>query len=257
MKQKRRSEIAEYINHRGSVTFMELKERFSDYSEMTLRTDLKELDQEKKIVRFHGGARAIQVPARADDVFFLRTARNLQKRQVIAQKAAQFFQKELANNRNLSLYIDCGVTIEEVCRRFPDEWCTIVTNSISSAYALSALKKPSITLLGGGVNKYNCSCESILNYQVVERMHFDYALIPTAGYDKSVGFTCGKEVLDEIRWTILGQSSKLVLLFDSSKIGLIYPMTHTRDSDIYMVISDDDLPADIRAHFESQGIIVL
>ena len=67
---QRRNEITEYINAHGTVSFGELKLRFKDVSEMTLRTDLKELDREKKVERFHGGARAILETARSDDFFF-------------------------------------------------------------------------------------------------------------------------------------------------------------------------------------------
>ncbi len=254
---QRRNEITEYINSRGAVSFVELKHRFSDVSEMTLRTDLKELDREKRIERFHGGARAVQEIARSDDLFFLRASRNLEKRQQIARKAASFLENELKKKPDLAIYMDCGVTIEEICKQFPDEWCTIITNSISTAYTLSALKKPSITLLGGQVNKYNCSCESVKNFELIDRMYFDYAIIPTAGYDPSVGFTCGKEVVDEIRWPILEHSNKIIVPFDSSKVGRVYPMIHAREKDVFMVITDDNLPKVVRDNFISCGITVL
>ena len=254
---QRRNEISEYINSRGAISFTELKLRFPDVSEMTLRTDLKILDQEMRIERFHGGARALQRNARSDDLFFLRASRNIEKRQQIAKKAAIFFQTELERKHDIALYMDCGVTIEEICKQFPDEWCTIITNSISTAYTLSALKKPSITLLGGQVNKYNCSCESATNYALIDRMYFDYAIIPTAGYDASVGFTCGKEVVDDIRWPILEHSNKRIVVFDSSKVGRIYPMIHAKEKDVNIIITDDDLPSEIHDHFINAGIIVL
>ena len=57
----RRNAIVQLINEKETVTFAQLKEEFPDVSEMTLRTDLKCLDQEKKILRVHGGARSVQV----------------------------------------------------------------------------------------------------------------------------------------------------------------------------------------------------
>ena len=44
---QRRNEIVEFVNENQTVTFTQLKEKFPSVSEMTLRTDLKYLDQAK------------------------------------------------------------------------------------------------------------------------------------------------------------------------------------------------------------------
>ena len=51
----RRNAIVQLINEKGTVSFAQIKKEFPNVSEMTLRTDLKLLDQEKKILRIHGG----------------------------------------------------------------------------------------------------------------------------------------------------------------------------------------------------------
>lgn len=58
--EQRRSEIVAFVNEKGSITFAQLKERFPSVSEMTLRTDLKILDQSKRLVRIHGGAKSLE-----------------------------------------------------------------------------------------------------------------------------------------------------------------------------------------------------
>ena len=47
--EERRRRIVELVNTMGNVSFAQLKERFSDVSEMTLRTDLKYLDEKHQI----------------------------------------------------------------------------------------------------------------------------------------------------------------------------------------------------------------
>ena len=56
----RRDAIVQLINEMGTVTFAQIKKEFPNVSEMTLRTDLKCLDEAKKILRVHGGARSVQ-----------------------------------------------------------------------------------------------------------------------------------------------------------------------------------------------------
>ena len=41
----RRNAIVELVNKYGTVSFSQIKEQFSNVSEMTLRTDLKALDE--------------------------------------------------------------------------------------------------------------------------------------------------------------------------------------------------------------------
>ena len=95
-KLQRRNAITDFVSERGYITFSELKMRFPDASDMTLRTDLKELGEQGKIIRVRGGAKAAIEKAKPDDSFFLRTTRNLEKRQQIAVKAVSFLKKQLA-----------------------------------------------------------------------------------------------------------------------------------------------------------------
>ena len=52
--EQRRNAIVELVNREGSLSFVQLKEAFPSVSEMTLRTDLKALDQARRVVRVHG-----------------------------------------------------------------------------------------------------------------------------------------------------------------------------------------------------------
>ena len=57
--EQRRNEIVAFVNEQGQVSFSQLKEKFPTVSEMTLRTDLKILDQNQQLVRIHGGAKSL------------------------------------------------------------------------------------------------------------------------------------------------------------------------------------------------------
>ena len=84
----RRDAIVQLINERGTVTFSQLKKAFPNVSEMTLRTDLKALDEKKRILRVHGGAKSVQVIIGTDDFLNRESVRNIPQKQDIAKKAA-------------------------------------------------------------------------------------------------------------------------------------------------------------------------
>lgn len=85
--EQRRNAIVELVNREGSLSFVQLKEAFPSVSEMTLRTDLKALDQARRVVRVHGGVKSVEVVVGTDDQFGRRTARNASEKQIIAEKA--------------------------------------------------------------------------------------------------------------------------------------------------------------------------
>ena len=81
--ENRRGAIVALINEKGEVTFAQLKEAFPNVSDMTLRTDLKNLDDSKRIVRVHGGARSVDVVVGTDDFMSRRSIRNVDAKKAI------------------------------------------------------------------------------------------------------------------------------------------------------------------------------
>ena len=141
MREPRRSQMVDFINREGYVTFAALKSLFPDVSEMTLRTDLRCLDQEGRIIRMHGGARSIETVVRLDDVYYKKVNRNVEKKQQIARKALQLIQP------GQSIFIDCGSTLMQFAKLLPDEPMFIVTNNVSCAYDIARLSQPEILVL--------------------------------------------------------------------------------------------------------------
>lgn len=89
--EERRRRIVELVNTMGNVSFAQLKECFSDVSEMTLRTDLKYLDETHQILRVYGGAKSVYSVIGSDDLLSRRRMRNLPQKQAIGKKSSCFF----------------------------------------------------------------------------------------------------------------------------------------------------------------------
>lgn len=84
--EQRRNQIVELVNRKGSISFAQLKEAFPSVSEMTLRTDLKALDEARRVVRVHGGVKSVEQVVGTDDLLSRRAARNAEAKQIIAEK---------------------------------------------------------------------------------------------------------------------------------------------------------------------------
>lgn len=256
-KQMRRYNVAEYINDMGTVSFEDLQKHFPSVSDMTLRTDLKELADAGQIIRFRGGARSLDSTTHASDLYFKRLQCNTERKLQIALKAEKYLREQLDKSPNLTIYLGSGSTTTEIAKHFPDQWCTVVTASISAAYALAALKKPTVVVNGGTLNRFNCCCDSAANLAYMDRFNFDIMFLAVAGYSESSGFTCVKEILDETIGTIISHSKKIIIPIDSTKIGVTYPITHARLDDVDIIISDDGISPESVKHFTENGVAVL
>lgn len=249
--ENRRSEIETLVNKSGTIMFAHIKAAFPSVSEMTLRNDLKALGAQGRIIRIHGGAQSIETIIRADDLFFKKATRNLEKKTQIARKALQYVKP------GTTIFMDCGTTMMQLASMFPDESIYVVTNSISCAQELSRLAKPEVQMLGGKLNRFNLSTIDGKNQLAIDKMNFDITFLAVTGFSLEHGFTCGTEVDDELRHSAIRRANQVVALMDSSKVGRTYPVTYAAINDIDVLISDDDLSPEVAQAFQQSGKVVL
>ena len=247
----RRDAIVQLVNEKGSVRFSQIKEAFPNVSEMTLRTDLKALDEEKKILRVHGGARSVQVIIGTDGFLNRKSVHNISEKQEIARKALTLLHPDT------TLFLDSGSTTTAFARQIPDRSYLIYTTGLSCATELANLSKPTVMLPGGKLNRYS---QSVFGYSAIrelERVNFDQAFLGVTGFHPSVGFSCG--ISDEalLKETAIRQSGQVIALMDSSKIDVKCSFSFCGLSDIDIVVSDGKLPEEFLDECRKYGVQIL
>ncbi len=247
----RREAIVAFVNEKGNISFNQLKTEFSNVSEMTLRTDLKILDEEKKIVRVHGGAKSVNVVMGTDDLFGKRAVRNISAKQKIAEKAITLLKP------HTSVYLDSGSTTTMMARSFPDQPQIIYTTGLSCAMELAKLTQPKVTIPGGALNRYSMSVCGIEGIKELEAVNFDIVFMGITCYSKETGFTCGAPEEAKLKQAALKNADLKVILLDSSKIETrgIFSICNLEDVDI--IVSDDELTAEFLRDAASAGVTVL
>lgn len=247
----RRNAIVELINEKGTVSFSEVKEAFPKMSEMTLRTDLKALDEEKRILRIHGGAKSVQVVIGTDDFLNRKSVRNIPQKQKIAEKARKLLRPDT------TVFLDSGSTATAFARRFPDQSNLIYTTGLSCATEFAALSKPTVMLPGGKLNRYSQSVFGFSAIKELERVNFHQAFIGVTGFDFLAGFTCGINDEALLKQTALRRSDQVIALMDSSKIGVKSSFCFGSLEDFDIIVSDGKLPEKFLAECEKYGVEVL
>lgn len=249
--QERREKIVELVNRLGAVSFAQLKAAFPDVSEMTLRTDLKALDEERRLVRVHGGAKSVEVVVGTDDFLLRRALR-------CAPEKAQIAQKTLALLRpDMTIYLDSGSTTTALARLIPDERFQIFTSSLSCANELLRLTKARVFLPGGFVNRYSQSLCGIEAVRTVGRINFDLALIGTTSFSDKTGFSCGMEEEAQLKRAVIAQAEQSYVLMDAGKVGLTSTFSFATLDEVDGIVSDDGLPTALADACRARGKQVL
>ena len=232
----RRNAIVELINEHGTVSFYQLKEVFSYVSEMTLRTDLRILDEAKRIVRIHGGAKSVQVVVGTDDYLSKRAVRNIPEKLRIAEKAVSLLRPDT------TVFVDSGSTTTMLARQFPNQSNLIYTTGLSCATELAGLSRPTVMIPGGRLNRYSQSVYGISAVKELERVNFSQAFLGVTSYSHDTGFTCGSNEEAILKMTAIRQSEQVIVLMDSSKVGIRSTFRICGLEEIDRIVSDGNLP---------------
>ncbi|MDO4467805.1 MAG: DeoR/GlpR family DNA-binding transcription regulator [Bacillota bacterium] len=247
----RRKDIVSFVNQKGSVSFQELKEQFPSVSDMTLRTDLKYLDQNRLLIRIHGGAKSLDTISGNDDYLSRRFIKNTSEKKEIAKKAITLALE------NKTIFIDSGSTTTYFSQLFPDQKNIIYTSGLTCAIELSKLSKPKVCITGGMINSNSLSVNGFIGIDYLKNVNFDIAFMGVTRFSPRTGFTCESSEDADLKRAVIGKAEKVVVFMDSSKININGTYTICDLKDIDVLVSDSKLPEDFLEECKTQGVMVL
>ena len=125
MKERRHAMILELLNSNDVIKVSELVNEL-DVTEMTIRRDLQELEDNHQLIRIHGGARRVE-----NDSTYLVELDHRLKREINLEEKKEIAQI-IANNihENETVFLGSGSTIELVYDYLELNHAKIITNSI-------------------------------------------------------------------------------------------------------------------------------
>lgn len=208
----RRRRIKEILDQEGKVKVAELSQLFG-ISEVTIRSDLKELENEGLLERVHGGA----IPTSRTYYnmnFHERKDSNVdEKRRIASAVAAMIDDGEtiMINSGTTTFYIACELKNHKNL--------SIVTNSISIAMELGQLSNLNIILLGGSINVQYSFTYSHDTINQLKRYKADKLILSVDGINASAGLTTYYFQEAEVNKTMMERVNNTIVVADYSKIG--------------------------------------
>ena len=252
MKRDRIAEIAELLDKRGKLSLEQLEEYFPRVSQMTLRRDLFQLEEEGKIIRVRGGAMSVrEVQKTSGEPYTKKTTIHTDEKIEIAQKAAGLL------DEGSSIFLDGGSTALYLAKEMPDKKYIVFTNGLAVATELAKKKNVVVNLLGGQLIKENLATASSFSSLYFTDTNFELAIISSAAFTPENGFSCSSQVEAELLRVVCKKAKFLYMMLDSSKIGKIKPYTFARAEDINVLITDNDFPEALKEKFKAMNIVVI
>ena len=251
MKRDRIDEIAELLDKRGKLSLEQLEEHFPNVSQMTLRRDLFQLEEEGKIIRVRSGAMSVkELQKVSGESYTKKASTNIDEKIEIAQKAASLI------DVGLSIFLDGGTTALYLAKEMSDIPCNVFTNGLAVATELAKKKNLCINLLGGQLIKDNLTTASPLASIYFTDTNFEIAIISTAAFTLENGFSCSTHAEAELLKVVRQKAKFLYMMLDSSKIGKIKPYTFARLEDVNVLITDSSFPESLKNEFKQKNIVV-
>jgi DeoR/GlpR family transcriptional regulator of sugar metabolism len=233
LKEERQARILSALRESRKVTVAELSQRFRA-SEVTIRRDLAELAASGLVIRAHRGALAA-APAPAEPPVMHRMAAAQSAKERIAQLAAGLVQAGdtlfLGSGSTTAIFAHCLAGRPHL---------TVVTNAINIALDLAIRdEQMPVIVIGGALRPQELSLLGHITEAALREVRVNRAVMGAQALSIRGGWTT--DHMPEVATTrrILEMAPELIVLADSSKLGLTAPALVAPLQRITTLVTDD------------------
>ena len=244
-KATRQQEILNLLISKERIEITELCDRFHIVP-MTARRDLKELEEQGKLIRTHGGA---ALPPEKEDVnlpFFQRTKINTAQKLAIAAKARTFLKA------GQHIFLASGTTVHAFAQSLNDTLpLTVITDAVNIAYELSTFPNIQLLSVGGELRPNSLTLTGKMAEENLSNFQMEAAFIGINGIDRD----------GNIYVSSIVESSILNVLFDrvpdASKLGQ-KDFVHVGALDSrHTLITTNEIPKDCLDTYQALGAEII
>ncbi len=216
-------------------------------SESTIRRDLSQLEQEKKLKRVHGGASRLHQKGEELSIQE-KSSQNLTKKKEIAELAASIIED------GDCIYIDAGTTTLQLITKITKKNITVVTNGFAHIQILTEKGIP--TYVVGGYMKPKTG--AIVGSKAVESLssyYFDKAFIGANGAHPTAGYTTPDPEEANVKQLAIKQSRQAYVLIDDTKMNDI---TFIKIADLKeATIITNQIEKDVKTTYEQKTTVMV
>ena len=212
-KRERLEEITRLVNQKGTIRVSDIV-KLLNVTDMTVRRDLVELEEQGVLTKIHGGARSNKAFQYREYSHAEKHIQNKEAKQAIASKAAQLIED------GDTIFLGPGTTVAFLAEALNNQRLTVITNCMPVFTLLMAKKTEDfqVFLLGGEYQQVTEAFVSEITNTSLEKLRFSKMFFSGNGVrDGEVMTSTLAEAYTQN--LALKHSLEKYLLLDSSKIG--------------------------------------
>ena len=248
--ERRRRELTRLLTREGQVSTEEMARRFR-VSPMTVRRDLRALEDAGVAVRSYGGAVAAQ-RITFEFAFDERRRRHLSEKRRIGREAAARVQD------GQTLFLDTGTTTLEIARALArmGRRCTVVTSSLVVASELWGCAEVELMLLGGRVRRGSPDLAGPGTELMLDKLSADGAFLGSDGIDPARGCFAADVETARVAERMAAAARRVVVVADGSKLGTAAAVRCLTIDEMDELVTDCGADAKVVAALRRRGVQV-
>jgi DeoR/GlpR family transcriptional regulator of sugar metabolism len=249
---ERQEHIARIIEEHGRARVSDLAAQFH-VSAVTIRKDLVALESERRVVRTHGGAIALD-RSRPELAFEIRERLQAAEKLRIGAAAASLV------HDGESIVMDASTTALSVARHLKARrgWSqlTVITNGLRLASELAGHPGIIVLMLGGRVRWEALSVVGQLGDGLFSRINVQKAFLGAAGFTVESGLADATDEEAQIKRSMVDAAREVIAIVDSTKWERAAFATFCPTDKISIVMTDEGAPDEMIGALTGRGIDV-
>ncbi len=242
----RRDEILDVLSRNGKVYVSDLSKKFS-VSKVTLRNDLKRLEQDGFLRRIHGGALKTHQVA-VDLALAEKEKKHAEEKRMISRVAAEMIED------GDTIILDSGTTTMEIARSIKNRTgITVITNALNIAMELANQQGIEVIIAGGNLREKSFALVGPHAEHLLSEYYADKFFLGVDGFSSRYGVTTPNIMEARLNRIMVEHAREVIVVTDSSKFGKRSLSLIVTIDKIDRVITDKDIPEDELAALQKAG----
>jgi len=248
--EKRRSQITSYIRKKHHISVNELSRIFNAHK-VTIRNDLKKLQDKGILIRTHGGAVVIN-SNKAELSFTKREGLQVKEKRCIGEIAASMIKD------GESIILDASTTALEIAKRIKDrKELTVITNGIRIALELFECEGITVFMPGGRVRKDSISLVGEFGEELLDKYNVSKGFFGAKGVTAKEGLTDVNEPEVQIKRVMVKKSKEVIAVVDYTKWNKVAFSSFASTDEVNKIITDKKAPLDVIKILRNKGVEVI
>jgi DeoR family transcriptional regulator, aga operon transcriptional repressor len=245
---ERRRRILERVAERQSIETQALADELC-VSVMTIRRDIKRLEQDGFLRQTYGGATA-HLTKSVELGFNSRALQFSPQKRLIGTSAARLIEP------GQTLFLGEGTTTAQFAQFLPPHPRLLVITASLSHASLLCSRNISVIAVGGKLDADELTMTGPIAEATLNRFYADVCVLGAAGVDPTVGVTELDYEVAALHCLMTERSRHIMVLADHSKLGFRAPAVVAPLQMVSTFITDDEAPEDMVTDLRSCGLRV-